>query len=59
LLSLASCGESRARPATAAFGSAARFEPGRFADVIVVAAINWRPLRSAVLAGPDGECVPA
>ena len=52
LLSLASCGEFRTQPATAV-------EPGGFADAIVVSAINWRPLRSVVLAGPDGERVPA
>jgi hypothetical protein len=51
LLSLASCGEFRTQPATAV-------EPGGFADAIVVSAINWRRLRSVVLAGPDGERVP-
>jgi hypothetical protein len=51
LLSLASCGEFRPQPATAV-------EPGGFADA-VVSAINWRPLRSVVLAGPDGGRVPA
>jgi hypothetical protein len=37
----------------------AGFKPGGLADVIVVHAVDWRPLRSAELVAPDGERTPA
>jgi hypothetical protein len=37
----------------------ATFKPGGLADVIVVHAVDWRPLRSAVLVSPDGTRVAA
>jgi hypothetical protein len=36
----------------------ASFKPGGLADVIVVHAVDWRPLRSAVLVAPDGVRIP-
>jgi hypothetical protein len=59
LLLLASCGEVDGDPAAAAFGVTARFDPDGLADVIVVSAVDWRPLRGAVLVGREGERVPA
>jgi hypothetical protein len=59
LLLLPSCSELEAEPEAVALGITARIDPGGLSDVIVVAAIDWRPLRSAVLTGPDGARVPA
>lgn len=59
LLLLASCGDGDGGSATATFGVSARFDPSGLADVIVVSAVDWRPLRSAVLVGGEGERVPA
>jgi hypothetical protein len=59
LLLLPSCSDLEAEPEPVTFSITARFDPGGLSDVIVVAAIDWRPLRSAVLTGPDGARVPA
>jgi hypothetical protein len=59
LLLLASCSGFEDEPEAAAFGITARIDPGGLSDVIVVAAVDWRPVRSATLTGPAGERVPA
>jgi hypothetical protein len=63
LLLLAACGASPSGDGeTAAAGPGdlrAYFQQGGLANVIVVHAANWRPLRSAALVTSDGERVPA
>lgn len=60
LLLIAGCaGDDSDASAAAPYGVTARFEPGGLADVIVVSAVDWRPMRRAELVDPDGERVPA
>jgi hypothetical protein len=59
LLLLPSCGDIADDPGASAFGVTARFDPAGLADVIVVSAVDWRPLRGAALVGREGERVPA
>jgi hypothetical protein len=61
LLLVAGCGGQRGAgvpPDVPPQSLTASFTPGGLADVIVVHAIDWRPLRSAVLVAPDGARVP-
>lgn len=63
LLALAGCGGAHrggGMPANIPPESlTAAFKPHGLADVIVVHAVDWRPLRRAELVAPDGERVPA
>lgn len=59
LLLIAGCAGDDGEATAAPYGVAARFEPGGLADVIVVAAVDWRPMRRAELVAGDGERVPA